>query len=200
MFQITLKTCKRSSEPYPVMLNYLDHVRAILGPCLEDFAAFWTMFGLALLPDQPELWNFQDWLNMVLETCLWSAYFLGPCLDHIGTMIGLTLLPYQLELCNFEDWINIVQSICLSSFHLFGSCPDHLWPYWDHVCPNLISRPHADLKFWRMSHYDQELMSMEWLLFETMSTLLGHARTMITLVLLRDQLKHLNFQDWVNMV
>ena len=55
----------------------------------------------------------------------------------------------------------------------FESCPDHFWPHWDHVCPNFISRPHADLKFWRLSHYDQGLMSMEWLLWDHVNAIFG---------------------------
>ena len=40
------------------------------------------------------------------------------------------------------------------------------------------------------------LMFIEWLLFETISMLfLDHARTKLTLVLLPDQLKHINFDD-----
>ena len=79
-FKFLLKSCKRPTEEYPVMLNYWDHVGAMFGP-------FWTMFGQAILPDQPELWNFQDWVNMVLGTFLWSVYFLGPYQGHIGTIL-----------------------------------------------------------------------------------------------------------------
>ena len=84
---------------------------------------------------------------------------------------------------------------------IFGSCLWHFWPCWDYVCPNFISRPPTDLKCSRLSHYDLRLMFMEWLLFETISVpFLDHAMTMLTLVLLPDQLKHINFEDWVNMV
>ena len=42
---------------------------------------------------------------------------------------------------------------------------------------------------------------MEKLVFETISMLfLDHARTMLTLVLLPDQPKHINFKDQVNIV
>ena len=30
------------------MLNYCDHVRAMLGPCWNHFGPFWTMFCLVL--------------------------------------------------------------------------------------------------------------------------------------------------------
>ena len=43
-----------------------------------------------LLPDQLELWNFEDWVNVVYEPCPWILYFwdhvramLGPCRDHV---------------------------------------------------------------------------------------------------------------------
>ena len=76
-FKFLLKSCERPTEEYPVMLNYWDHVGAMFGP-------FWTMFGLAILPDQLELWNFQDLVNMVLGS------FYGVCTfwDHIRVILG----------------------------------------------------------------------------------------------------------------
>ena len=52
------------------MLNYWSYVKAMLGPYLGHFGQFWTMFGLAFLSDQLELWNFQDLVNMVIVTFL----------------------------------------------------------------------------------------------------------------------------------
>ena len=50
----------------------------------------WTMFGLALLPDKPELWIFQDQLILSRENVYGVFTFLdpvravfGPCCDYI---------------------------------------------------------------------------------------------------------------------
>ena len=47
------------------------------GPC---WGHVWSMFGLALIPEQLELWNFQSWVNIVYGVVFWS---------HARTMSGL---------------------------------------------------------------------------------------------------------------
>ena len=60
----------------------------ISGPFLDHVG---TMFVLILYLDQIELLNVKDWVNKVLRNMSMSAYFLGPCLDHVRTMFGSCL-------------------------------------------------------------------------------------------------------------
>ena len=95
------------------------YVRAMFGPCK-------TMFRLALLPDQPELWNFQDWVNMVCGPCLWSVYFFRLCQDHIWTMMGPCL-----DYCHFQT------SYISKRFKTVSTWSEALvygvLTFWDHV-------------------------------------------------------------------
>ena len=56
-----------------------------------------TIFGPSLCPDQLKLWNFQDWVNIVLGPYLWIVYYLQPCQGQVWTMLGssLAFLHYQ---------------------------------------------------------------------------------------------------------
>ena len=100
-------------------------------------------------------------------------------------------------------------------FGPFWTILDHVWPSFPFrparalkfsrlgkygLCK--ISRLPIDLKCLRLSHYNlSEAYVYGVILFETISMLfLDCSRTMLTLLLLPDQLKHINFEDWVNMV
>ena len=135
--------------------------------------------------------------NMSIECPLFGT-MPRPCLDHVRTMFCLALLPDKPELFNFEDQISMVWSICLLCVYFLGN----VWVLFNHAETMFVLTLYPDhLTFSPLSHYDLRLKSIEWPLFETMSLpLLDHARTMLILVLLQDKLKHLNFQDWVNMV
>ena len=116
------------------------YVRAMFGPCK-------TMFRLALLPDQPELWNFQDWVNMVCGPCLWSVYFL----DYARTIFG---------------------------------------PWWDLVWTTATSRPAISLNVSKLCQHDLRPLSMEFLLFGTMSKpCFDPVKIMFGIALLPDQVE-----------
>ena len=61
--------------------------------------------------------------------------------------------------------------------------------YWDHVYPNFTPRPARALKYWRLSQYGLMNISMECLLFGTMSgPSLDHVGTMLGPASIPDQL------------
>ena len=71
---------------------------AIPGPSLDHVL---TMIGLVLLPDQLELCNTEDLINMVWSICLLSVHFLGQIraiFYHVETRFVLISYADQLEL------------------------------------------------------------------------------------------------------
>ena len=146
------------------------------------------MFGISLLPDQLEHWNFQEWVHMVQGPCLESVYLWGPCQDHVRTMFGLTLLLDQLEQWNFHPWDIMVKSLCLWSVYFVDPVRT---PCWDHVLPSLASSHARALKFSRLSQNGLRPMSIDHLFLGPCQ---GPDGTMYGLALLTDQREHWNFQ------
>ena len=106
--------------------------------------------------------------------------------SHVGAMFGpfWTILEHVWPSFPFRP----ARALKFSRLGKYGLCK--------------ISRPPIDLKCLRLSHYNlSEAYVYGVILFETISMLfLDCSRTMLTLLLLPDQLKHINFEDWVNMV
>ena len=81
--------------PCPWNAYFVDHVRAMFGPCWGHAMTKFTSLPARVMKfsrlSQHEL------RPMSMEHLIFLT-MPGPCLDHVVTIISLALLPYELEL------------------------------------------------------------------------------------------------------
>ena len=111
-----------------------DHV-----PCLKHF---WTIFGLALLPEQHGLRNLSR--DCPLFRTMLEQLF-RPCLAYLYFRISYSFLTFK----NVSTWFEAHFLVCVH----FWTMSEHFWIILDPVWPSLSSRQTTVLNFSRLNHY-----------------------------------------------
>ena len=99
---------------------------------------------------------------MIYGPSLWSAYFSGPCWDHVWPSFTSRPARALKFLTLNPSGLRNISTLCLFFGTMSGPC-------WDHVWPSFPSRPARALKFSTLHLNCLRPISMECLFFRTMS-------------------------------